>query len=93
MREEKDRGERVRHTYIGYLFTYLEGYLYNTVVDYMFSMITQIVSRCPGAICTYLNYLICIHLVQNWPLSMQMSLTAKRVEFTNTRVNSHMQLE
>lgn len=31
----------------------------------------QIASQCCCAICTYLNEVICIHLVQNWPISLQ----------------------
>lgn len=37
----------------------------------------QIASWCSIAICTYLNEIIYIHLVQNCPFSMQMSLSAK----------------
>ncbi len=48
----------------------------------------QITCRRSGAICMYLNELVCKHLALNWPLFMQMSL---KVQFTNTRADSHTQ--
>ncbi len=47
----------------------------------------QVVSLCSGAVCMYLNKLIYRHLVQNCPLSMQMSLISKKVAFIKTSTN------
>ena len=40
----------------------------------------QIGSWCSCAICTHLNQVISVHLVQNWPLSMQTNLIAKTIQ-------------